>query len=267
MLQRKSYTLIMMWKFSSLTYFQAKLKSKEATCMTVSTWIGIGTRNGLVLVFDITQNLKWFLDTLDVLGTKNSRYIYVFSFFLRKIAVNIYFKINMISSESPEWGNAISAMAFNCDHTRLLVGNACGHILEYDMKDGKLVRTLNDVHPPEAAILHLKVPHIFITLEKQLLILPIYELKFTDQPSLALLCDSGGNVFELGFKRTLGVRGVDTRCLFSGSRGEVCIIEPLRSVNQDSSVVFDLYSKWEPYIIVAMATLSKVPTSFLLTVF
>lgn len=48
-------------------------------------------------------------------------------------------------------------MAFNCDHSRLLVGNACGHILEYDMKDGKLVRTLNDVHPPEAAILHLKV--------------------------------------------------------------------------------------------------------------
>lgn len=52
-------------------------------------------------------------------------------------------------------------MAFNCDHSRLLVGNACGHILEYDMKDGKLVRTLNDVHPPEAAILHLKVIFFF----------------------------------------------------------------------------------------------------------
>lgn len=63
-----------------------------------------------------------------------------------------------ICSESPDgWGNAISAMAFNSEHSRLLVGNACGHILEYDMKDGKLVRTLNDVHPPEAAILHLQV--------------------------------------------------------------------------------------------------------------
>jgi hypothetical protein len=53
-------------------------------------------------------------------------------------------------------------MAFNSDHSRLLVGNACGHILEYDMKDGKLVRTLNDVHPPEAAILHLKVYYLIL---------------------------------------------------------------------------------------------------------
>lgn len=59
--------------FVFLFFIKAKLKSKEATCLTVSTWIGIGTRNGLVLVFDVTQNLKWFLDTLDVLGTKNSR--------------------------------------------------------------------------------------------------------------------------------------------------------------------------------------------------
>ena len=51
----------------------------------------------------------------------------------------------------------MSALAFNADHSRLLVGNARGHILEYDMKDGKLLRTLNDVHPPEAAVLHLKV--------------------------------------------------------------------------------------------------------------
>ena len=55
-------------------------------------------------------------------------------------------------------------MAFNSDHSRLLVGNACGHILEYDMKDGKLVRTLNDVHPPEAAILHLKVYYLILEL-------------------------------------------------------------------------------------------------------
>lgn len=65
-------------------------------------------------------------------------------------------------SESPDgWGNAISAMAFNSEHSRLLVGNACGHVLEYDMKDGKLIRTLNDVHPPEAAILHLEVLNLF----------------------------------------------------------------------------------------------------------
>lgn len=82
--------------------------------------------------------------------------------------------------------------------------------------------------------------------------------KFTDLPTLALLCDSGGSVFELGFKRTLGIRGVDTRCLFSGSRGEVCAVEPLRTTGQDLNSVFDLNSKWDSTVVVAMATLSKV---------
>lgn len=86
----------------------------------------------------------------------------------------------------------------------------------------------------------------------------ILNLKFTDFPSLAVLCDSGGSVFELSFKRTLGVRGVDTRCLFSGSRGEVCVVEPLRSFGQDLSLLYDFQSKWESTVIIAMATLSKV---------
>ena len=55
-----------------MSFNQVRLKSLEATCATVSTWIGIGTKSGLVLVFDVSQNLKWFLNTIDVLGTKNS---------------------------------------------------------------------------------------------------------------------------------------------------------------------------------------------------
>lgn len=76
---------------------QAKLKSKEATCLTVSTWIGIGTRNGLVLVFDVTQNLKWFLDTLDVLGTKNIRYTFRQNFKRTKssLSILISFTVNL----------------------------------------------------------------------------------------------------------------------------------------------------------------------------
>ena len=114
-----------------LLFRQAKLNSKQATAITVSNWIAVGTKSGLVLVFDVTQTLKWFLETSDVLGKS--------------------------SNDAAEWSNAISALAFNSDHSRLLVGTARGHILEYDMKDGKLIRTLNDVHPPEAAILHLSV--------------------------------------------------------------------------------------------------------------
>ena len=59
------------------------------------------------------------------------------------------------------------------------------------------------------------------------------------------------------------MRGVDTRCLFSGSRGEVCAVEPLRSAGQDSNAAFDLYSKWESSVIIAMATLSKVGSLFI----
>ena len=121
-----------------LISFQSKLKCKAATCLTVSSWIAVGTQNGLVLVFDITQNLKWYLDTLDVLGGKEEG-------------------LNDSSSDAASWGHAISALALSGDNARLLVGNGRGNILEYDMKDGKLVRTLNDVHPPDAAILHLKV--------------------------------------------------------------------------------------------------------------
>lgn len=84
-------------------------------------------------------------------------------------------------------------------------------------------------------------------------------LQFTDSPTLALLCDSGGSVFELSFKRTLGLRGgVETRCLFSGSRGEVCAVEPLKAAGMDPNIVHGIHSKWEESILVAMATLSKV---------
>ena len=56
----------------------------------------------------------------------------------------------------------------------------------------------------------------------------ILNLKFTDDSKLACFSDSGGSVFMLEFKRVMGVRGADLTCLFSGSRGEVCHIEPLK---------------------------------------
>ena len=51
----------------------------------------------------------------------------------------------------------MSALAFNNDHSSLLVGTASGRVLEYDMKDAKLQRYLNDPHMPQAAVLHLRV--------------------------------------------------------------------------------------------------------------
>ena len=70
--------------------------------------------------------------------------------------------------------------------------------------------------------------------------------------SLALICDSGGSVFELAFKRTLGIRGYDSRCIFSGSRGEVCTLEPLSIISQYPN------HRLSDRSIVALATISKV---------
>ncbi|GCB73005.1 hypothetical protein scyTo_0002298 [Scyliorhinus torazame] len=101
---------------------------------------------------------------------------------------------------------AVSALSINSDCTRLLCGFAKGQITMWDLANGKLLRTITDAHPPGTAILHIK---------------------FTDDPTAAICNDSGGSVFELAFKRVMGVRTCESRCLFSGAKGEVCCIEPL----------------------------------------
>lgn len=75
--------------------------------------------------------------------------------------------------------------------------------------------------------------------------------QFTDNPKLAVCADSGGSVFELSFKRTLGMRGCDSKCLFSGSRGEVVSVEPLLLHHLNSHPLHGA-------VLIAMATLSKV---------
>lgn len=153
----------------------------------------IGTSHGLVLGFDSTQTLRW------------------------------------CDQEARHQGS-VSALGFNHDGSRLLAGFARGYILMIDSSNGKVLRTLTDVHPPGTAVLHVK---------------------FTDSPKLALCSDSGGSVFELNFTRVMGVRGCDSKLLFSGARGEVCTFEPL--------LLNDLPTHpLKNYTLVAMATLSKV---------
>nr|XP_022322565.1 vacuolar protein sorting-associated protein 8 homolog [Crassostrea virginica] len=126
---------------------------------------------------------------------------------------------------------SVSALSFNKDCTRLLSGFAKGQITMWDLTNGKLLRTITDAHPPGSAVLHVK---------------------FTDSPVLAVCSDSGGSVFELEMKRLIGVRTCESKCLFSGSRGEVCVVEPLH---------MNLTIKDHPMqdvMVVAMATLSKV---------
>ncbi|KAM4730369.1 vacuolar protein sorting-associated protein 8 homolog isoform 4-T4 [Anableps anableps] len=126
---------------------------------------------------------------------------------------------------------AVSALSINHDCSRLLCGFAKGQITMWDLANGKLLRTITDAHPPGTAILHVK---------------------FTDDPTLAVCNDSGGSVFELTFRRVMGMRSCDSRCLFSGSKGEVCCIEPLRTPPDLRDHPITCYS------LLAMASLTKI---------
>ena len=44
----------------------------------------------------------------------------------------------------------------------------------------------------------------------------IIRARFTEERALALISDSGGSVFELSLKKTLGLRSYASRCIFSG---------------------------------------------------
>ncbi|KAM4698795.1 vacuolar protein sorting-associated protein 8 homolog [Rhinophrynus dorsalis] len=126
---------------------------------------------------------------------------------------------------------AVSALSINNDCSRLLCGFAKGQITMWDLASGKLLRSITDAHPPGTAILHIK---------------------FTDDPTLAICNDSGGSVFELNFKRVMGVRTCESRCLFSGSKGEVCCIEPLHTKAELRDHPITQYS------LLAMASLTKI---------
>lgn len=137
---------------------------------------------------------------------------------------------------------AVSAVNFNSDATRILIGYARGRIQMYDCTNGKLLRNIsNDIHAPNTAILNIK---------------------FTHDPTAALFSDSGGSVYVLQFTRHLK-RGYQSKCLFSGSRGEVCTIEPLLFHRQQAQFTAETNEKLEQHplkslYLVALATFTKV---------
>lgn len=124
---------------------------------------------------------------------------------------------------------AVSSLSFNVDDSRLLAGFSRGAILMINTMTGDVIRTLLDAISPNAGVLNIK---------------------WTSRPTLALSLDTGGSVWSLSFTRRMGIRGCDSRCLFSGARGEVCALEPLIVPDERHPLHLN-------YSLVALATLSK----------
>lgn len=97
----------------------------------------------------------------------------------------------------------VSTLAFNEDNSRLLAGFARGHVIMIDTTSGDTIRIMTDVISPNAGVLHVK---------------------WIQNSAHALCSDSGGSVWSLNFTRRLGIRGCESRCIFSGSRGEVSFL-------------------------------------------
>lgn len=174
--------------------FCDRFDAGQPSAIKFSLLIAIGTSKGFIILFDSLQTFQWYHE-----------------------AVNC---------------GAVSAVDFNHDCSRLIVGYINGTIIMFDSSSTtcKILRVMNDAHTPDTAVLHLK---------------------FTDLPNLAIVNNSTGSVFELHFKRNFGIRSVESKCLFSGGRGRVCCIEPLL-FNQLAN------HPMNGYVIIAMATLSKV---------
>ncbi|XP_050543859.1 vacuolar protein sorting-associated protein 8 homolog [Daktulosphaira vitifoliae] len=180
---------------SQVLSFCDRFKAGKPSAIKLSSpLMVIGTTNGFIILFDTSQTFLWYNQE-----TENS---------------------------------AVSALDFNHDCSRLLVGYVNGNVIMFDSSSPscKILRNMLNVHTPNTAVLHLK---------------------FTDLPNLAVLSNSAGSVFELNFKRNFGIRSVDSKCLFSGGRGRVYCIEPLL-FNQLTN------HPMNGYIIIAMATFSKI---------
>lgn len=88
--------------------------------MCAASMIAVGTSHGFILVFDSMQILRW---------------------------------CHEVDVEQ----SSVSALDFSGDCSRLLAGYASGNILMFDVSDGKVLRTMTDVHTPSTAVLHIKV--------------------------------------------------------------------------------------------------------------
>lgn len=98
-----------------------------------------------------------------------------------------------------------------------------------DANNGNILQAMRNQGTPNCGILHIK---------------------WSSFTKSALFSDSGGSVWSLSFSKTFGFRFFDSRCIFSGARGEVCVFEPLMISKNNQPL--------RNFTFTALATLSKL---------
>lgn len=115
--------------FKIMCYFyQDRFDAGQPTAIKFSLLIAIGTSKGFLILFDSSQTFLWY-------------------------------------HEAVGYG-AVSALDFNPDCSRLLVGYINGTIIMFDSSSttSKTLRIMNDAHTPDTAVLHIKVSFKYVCL-------------------------------------------------------------------------------------------------------
>ncbi|CAG2121621.1 unnamed protein product, partial [Medioppia subpectinata] len=121
-------------------------------------------------------------------------------------------------------------MSIKRDNSRLLCGYSRGAVTLWNIQSGELIKTFTELHSPQTTVLHLK---------------------FMSDNNFGALSDSSGSVYMLDFRR----RDIDAQCIFSGSRGEVLVIEPL--ILPENSKGAEMLN-FNSICLLSMATVTKV---------
>lgn len=138
-------------------------------------------------------------------------------------------KLKFFLKNDPDFGS-ISSISVNHDESKLVCCGSKGLVALWNLANAELIRSASDVCAPFSSIINLK---------------------FLSDPSYVLLCDTSGSVFLLDIRKA---KSFDSKCIFTGSRGEVLTFQPLYT----NSLANSAFAGIEEFCVVALATVTKV---------
>nr|CDS27388.1 vacuolar protein sorting associated protein 8 [Hymenolepis microstoma] len=189
-----------------------KLNCGSPSCISLQSFIVVGTNNGFLFAFDRHQKLICSIDT----------------------------SITDVSSGQ----GAITSISQNLLSTRLLTGFASGRIAMWQLPkvsggtdsdnddekcfDEEFTQThsKNDLKSKKVNSSSFTLLRIIDDVHQQGQ--SIIVCAFTSMPTVAVSVDSSGSAYEMDFRRGILGRSTFSSCFFSGSHGEICAIAPLR---------------------------------------